>query len=41
MSPESKTERTFHKEVGEKWSRDFTDFAGVGDGSLERVTFHW
>ena len=38
MSPESKTERTFYKEVGEKWSRDFTDFAGVGDGSLERDT---
>jgi hypothetical protein len=27
MAPESKTEKKFYKEEGEKWSGDFTDFA--------------
>ena len=35
---EMKTEKKFYKEDGEKWSRDFTDFGGIKDGSLERDT---
>ena len=38
MSPESKTERKFYEEDGEKWSRDFTDFGGILDVPLERDT---